>query len=123
VIMACYVAVWEVVFYNFMPDYLDQYTGLTRSSRRGWPARRRTPIALRRRRCGSSATCTRKQPTLNDGVYAARARCPMHRLYACGLPAFTSRRSDRPQGKTARSVVRVTRAPELACGPLCAMHP
>ena len=26
VIMACYVAIWEVVFYNFMPDYLDQYT-------------------------------------------------------------------------------------------------
>jgi hypothetical protein len=26
VIMACYVAVWEVVYYNFMPDYLDKYT-------------------------------------------------------------------------------------------------
>jgi hypothetical protein len=26
VIMACYVAVWEVIYYNFMPDYLDQYT-------------------------------------------------------------------------------------------------
>ena len=24
--MACYVVVWEVVYYNFMPDYLDQYT-------------------------------------------------------------------------------------------------
>jgi len=26
VIMACYVVVWEVTYYNFMPDYLDQYT-------------------------------------------------------------------------------------------------
>ena len=26
VIMACYVLVWEVTYYNFMPDYLDQYT-------------------------------------------------------------------------------------------------
>jgi Protein of unknown function (DUF4199) len=26
VIMACYVGVWEVVYYNFMPDYLDKYT-------------------------------------------------------------------------------------------------
>ena len=26
VIMASYVAIWEVIFYNFMPDYLDQYT-------------------------------------------------------------------------------------------------
>jgi hypothetical protein len=25
VIMACYVVVWEVVYYNFMPDYLDKY--------------------------------------------------------------------------------------------------
>ena len=26
VIMACYVAVWQVAYYNFMPDYLDNYT-------------------------------------------------------------------------------------------------
>jgi hypothetical protein len=26
VIMACYVVVWEVTYYNFMPDYLDKYT-------------------------------------------------------------------------------------------------
>jgi len=26
VIMACYVGIWEVVYYNFMPDYLDKYT-------------------------------------------------------------------------------------------------
>ena len=26
VIMACYVVVWEVTYFNFMPDYLDQYT-------------------------------------------------------------------------------------------------
>ena len=26
VTMACYVAVWEVVYYNFLPDYLDKYT-------------------------------------------------------------------------------------------------
>lgn len=26
VIMACYVVVWEVTYYNFMPDYLDHYT-------------------------------------------------------------------------------------------------
>ena len=26
VIMACYVAIWEVTYYNFMPDYLDKYT-------------------------------------------------------------------------------------------------
>jgi Protein of unknown function (DUF4199) len=25
VIMACYVAIWQVVYYNFMPDYLDKY--------------------------------------------------------------------------------------------------
>ena len=25
-IMACYVAIWEVVYYNFMPDYLDKYS-------------------------------------------------------------------------------------------------
>lgn len=25
VIMACYVATWMVVYYNFMPDYLDKY--------------------------------------------------------------------------------------------------
>ena len=25
VIMVCYVAVWEVVYYNFMPDYMDKY--------------------------------------------------------------------------------------------------
>jgi hypothetical protein len=25
VIMVCYVATWEVVFYNFMPDYFDKY--------------------------------------------------------------------------------------------------
>jgi hypothetical protein len=25
VIMACYVALWQVMYYNFMPDYLDQY--------------------------------------------------------------------------------------------------
>jgi len=24
--MACYVVIWEVVYYNFMPGYLDQYT-------------------------------------------------------------------------------------------------
>jgi hypothetical protein len=24
VIMACYVALWQVMYYNFMPDYLDQ---------------------------------------------------------------------------------------------------
>lgn len=26
VIMACYVVVWEVTYFNFMPDYLDDYT-------------------------------------------------------------------------------------------------
>ena len=26
VIMACYVATWQVVYYNFMPDFLDNYT-------------------------------------------------------------------------------------------------
>jgi Protein of unknown function (DUF4199) len=26
VIMACYVAIWQVMYYNFMPDYLDKYT-------------------------------------------------------------------------------------------------
>jgi hypothetical protein len=25
VIMACYVATWQVVYYNFMPDFLDNY--------------------------------------------------------------------------------------------------
>ncbi|MBY0492739.1 MAG: DUF4199 domain-containing protein [Cyanobacteria bacterium] len=25
VIMACYVAIWQVIYYNFMPDYLDKY--------------------------------------------------------------------------------------------------
>lgn len=25
-IMACYVAIWEVVYYNFMPDFLDKYS-------------------------------------------------------------------------------------------------
>jgi Protein of unknown function (DUF4199) len=25
VIMACYVAIWQVMYYNFMPDYLDKY--------------------------------------------------------------------------------------------------
>ena len=25
IIMVCYVAVWQVVFYNFMPDYFDKY--------------------------------------------------------------------------------------------------
>ena len=25
VIMACYVVLWQVMYYNFMPDYLDQY--------------------------------------------------------------------------------------------------
>jgi hypothetical protein len=25
VIMACYVVVWEVTYYNFMPDYLDHF--------------------------------------------------------------------------------------------------
>jgi Protein of unknown function (DUF4199) len=25
VIMVCYVVTWEVVYYNFMPDYLDKY--------------------------------------------------------------------------------------------------
>jgi hypothetical protein len=29
VIMACYVAVWQVVFYNFMPDYFDKYAAYT----------------------------------------------------------------------------------------------
>ena len=29
VIMACYVVVWEVTYFNFMPDYLDQYTAYT----------------------------------------------------------------------------------------------
>lgn len=29
VIMACYVAVWEVTYFNFMPDYLDDYTAYT----------------------------------------------------------------------------------------------
>jgi hypothetical protein len=24
--MACYVAMWQVIYYNFMPDYLDKYT-------------------------------------------------------------------------------------------------
>ena len=26
VIMACYVAIWQVMYYNFMPDYLEKYT-------------------------------------------------------------------------------------------------
>jgi hypothetical protein len=26
---ACYVLVWEIIFYNFMPDYLDKYTAYT----------------------------------------------------------------------------------------------
>ena len=26
VIMACYVVIWEVMYYNFMPDFLDKYT-------------------------------------------------------------------------------------------------
>lgn len=25
IIMVCYVAIWQVVFYNFMPDYFDKY--------------------------------------------------------------------------------------------------
>lgn len=29
VIMVCYVATWEVVFYNFMPDYFDKYAAYT----------------------------------------------------------------------------------------------
>ena len=26
VILACYVAIWQVIYYNFMPDYLEKYT-------------------------------------------------------------------------------------------------
>jgi len=29
VIMACYVAIWYVVFHNFMPDYFDKYAAYT----------------------------------------------------------------------------------------------
>jgi hypothetical protein len=29
VIMVCYVVTWEVVFYNFMPDYFDKYAAYT----------------------------------------------------------------------------------------------
>jgi hypothetical protein len=29
VIMVCYVAIWAVVFYNFMPDYFDKYAAYT----------------------------------------------------------------------------------------------
>ena len=75
VIMACYVATWQVMYYNFMPDSSTS-TRPTRSNRRANPAPPPTRSRPRRRRCGSSARCTRTRSSTSRSRCSSRCRWP-----------------------------------------------
>ncbi len=114
VIMACYVVVWEVTYYNFMPDYLDQYTDLR--ARAGAPVRR-----LRRGNCGPGRGDARVRRNVQEQhpdqhrVHAARAVAGRARLHAADGGDRQPEAGGAKQRRGGRALTSVT---VLGCVPL-----
>ena len=63
---ACYVATWEVIYFNFMPDYLDKYTAhvLEKAKANG-----ESPEAIARKRAEMAKTAKLYQnPVINSAM-------------------------------------------------------
>jgi len=98
VIMACYVVVWEVTYYNFMPDYLDQYTAyaLEQARQSGATADAVAAQAEEMRRFGEMY----KNNLLINIAFTLLEPLPVALVFTLLTAAIMSRRRS-PQAKTA----------------------
>ena len=98
VIMACYVVVWEVTYYNFMPDYLDQYTAyaLEQARQSGATANAVAAQAEEMRQFGEMY----KNNLLINIAFTLLEPLPVALVFTLLTAAIMSRRRS-PQAKTA----------------------
>ena len=102
VIMACYVAIWEVVFYNFMPDYLDKYTAyaLEQARQSGASAEAIAAQAEEMRKFGEMY---KNNPLINI-AFTLLEPLPVGLVFTLLTAGIASRKRS-PQGKTAVAVL------------------
>ena len=98
VIMTCYVVVWEVTYYNFMPDYLDQYTAyaLEQARQSGATANAVAAQAEEMRQFGEMY----KNNLLINIAFTLLEPLPVALVFTLLTAAIMSRRRS-PQAKTA----------------------
>lgn len=101
VTMACYVVIWEVIYYNFMPDYLDKYTAyaLEQARQAGASADAIAAQAKQMR----EFTEMYKNPLVNI-AFTLLEPLPVALVFTLLTAGITSRKRS-PQGKTAAAVL------------------
>jgi hypothetical protein len=101
VTMACYVAIWEVIYYNFMPDYLDKYTAyaLEQARQAGASADAIAAQAKEMR----EFTEMYKNPLVNI-AFTLLEPLPVALVFTLLTAGITSRKRS-PQGTTAAAVL------------------
>jgi hypothetical protein len=102
VTMACYVAIWEVIYYNFMPDYLDKYTAyaLEQARQSGASADAIAAQAEEMRQFGDMY----KNNLLINIAFTLLEPLPVALVFTLLTAGITSRKRS-PQGTTAAAVL------------------